>query len=180
MSQGTRETRRIYTGLGLWRVKPYVQVLVFVLQMKVQVVLGRTPLLALYWLTDKVDGPRVQVGYNMETYLKCQLQHYPVIFGLSSGAVDIFTSCLACQVSYRIRSLRRICRKIFGATNQVCWPHCQVSESSDGPDPLVGDDREPSWWGTRGTIVSHIALVWSKRLKQKSLCVDDKLLLEAT
>jgi hypothetical protein len=59
-----------YTGSGLRRVKPYVQFLVFVLRMKVQVVLRRTPLLDLYWLKDKVGGPRVQVGYNVETYLR--------------------------------------------------------------------------------------------------------------
>jgi hypothetical protein len=52
-------TRRVYSGPGLRRVKPYVQFLVFVLQLKVQVVLGWTPLPALYWLTDKVGGPGV-------------------------------------------------------------------------------------------------------------------------
>jgi hypothetical protein len=33
-------------------------------------VIGRTPLPALYWLTGKVVGPGVQVGYNRGTYLK--------------------------------------------------------------------------------------------------------------
>jgi hypothetical protein len=32
---------------------------------KLHVVLRRTPLPALYWLTDKVGGPRVQIGYNI-------------------------------------------------------------------------------------------------------------------
>jgi hypothetical protein len=27
--------------------------------------------------------------------------------------------------------------------------------SSGRPDPLVGHDREPSWWGPRGTNVSQ-------------------------
>jgi hypothetical protein len=32
---------------------------------KLHVVLRRMPLTALYWLTDKVGGPRVQIGYNI-------------------------------------------------------------------------------------------------------------------
>jgi hypothetical protein len=40
-------------------------------------------------------------------------------------------------------------------TDQVCWAHCQVSGSSCGPDPLIGDDHEPGRWGPRGTHVSQ-------------------------
>ena len=81
-AHGTRrETRRntgdtrVYTGSGLRRVKPYVQFLIVLLEgdalcmfsvCGVRVVLGRTPLAALYSLADKVGGPRVQVGYNLE------------------------------------------------------------------------------------------------------------------
>jgi hypothetical protein len=36
-----------------------------------------------------------------------------------------------------------------------CRPTCQLSESSGGPDPLVGDGREPGRWGPRGTHVSQ-------------------------
>jgi hypothetical protein len=44
---------------------------------------------ALYWLTDKVGGPRVQVGYNMETNLR-NVTTNPVIFGLIGDAADVF------------------------------------------------------------------------------------------
>ena len=55
-----------------------------------QRVLGTTSLTALYSLADKVDGPRVQVGYNLEP-ISSRLQHYPVISGLLGGAIDILT-----------------------------------------------------------------------------------------
>jgi hypothetical protein len=56
--------------------------------------------------------------------------------------------------------------------DKICWAHYQVSESSDGSDPLVGDYHEPGRWGPRGTHVSQFAglkdheyppssLVWS-------------------
>ena len=56
------------------------------------------------------------VGYN----------NYPVIHGLSGGATDVLT----CTPSLL---------EVVRATDQVCWVHLQVSESSDRPDPLVGD-----------------------------------------
>lgn len=37
--------------------------------------------------------------------------------------------------------------KVFRATDQVCWAHCQVGESSGGSNPLVGDGCYPVWWG---------------------------------
>jgi hypothetical protein len=32
--------------------------------------------------------------------------------------------------------------------------HCHVGESSDGPDPFVGDGCDTGQWGPRGTHVS--------------------------
>jgi hypothetical protein len=46
-------------------------------------------------------------------------------------------------------------QEVVWTANQVDWAHCQVSGSSGGPDPLVGDGREPSRRGSRGTYVSH-------------------------
>jgi hypothetical protein len=62
----------LYTGSGLRRVKPYVQLLVLYCCWgeRTYMVLGRTSLAALYSLADKVGGPGVHVGYNRETYLK--------------------------------------------------------------------------------------------------------------
>jgi hypothetical protein len=55
------------------------------------VVLRRTSLPALYWLTDKVGEPGFQVSYNRANLSLSWLQHYPMIFGLSSGTFDILT-----------------------------------------------------------------------------------------
>jgi hypothetical protein len=68
-SRDTR-TRRFYTGLGLGRVKPYVQLFgLYCVDLRwsvgyrcrcrggVRVVPWRTPLPALYWAMDKVGGP---------------------------------------------------------------------------------------------------------------------------
>jgi hypothetical protein len=41
------------------------------------------------------------------------------------------------------------------ATDQVGWAHCQVGESSGGPNPLVRDGHEPGWCGPLGTHVSQ-------------------------
>ena len=86
VAHGTRrKTRRntgdtrVYTGSGLRRVKLYVQLLVLYCSMRApdvdlsRHVLGRTSLAALYSLADKVGGPRVQVGYNLEP-ISSQLQ----------------------------------------------------------------------------------------------------------
>jgi hypothetical protein len=62
-------------------------------------------------------------------------------------------------------------------TNQVGWAHWQVDGSSGRPDPLVGDDHEPSRWGHRGTQVvelstGRIACTSVKKLEQISLAAD--------
>ena len=74
-------------------------------------VLGRTSLAALYSLADKVGGPRVEAGYNLEP-ISSRLQHYPIISGLIGSAVDVLT-CTPSLITvsdqvflpYRIRSL---------------------------------------------------------------------------
>jgi hypothetical protein len=118
-------------------------------------VLRRMPLAALYWPTDKVGG----VESNSVTTWKpiyCRLQHNPMISRLSGGAT-VFMSCIAHQVTRTnwIKLYGGIFWKVFGATNQVCWAHCHVDESSDGPEPLVRDDHKPGRWGPRGTHVSQ-------------------------
>jgi hypothetical protein len=74
------------------------------------------------------------------------------------------TSWRALQVLYQIRSSGGIFWKVFRATEQVCWAHCQVSESSDGSGPFVRDDRNPSRWEPRCTHVSH----WCHGIKLQS------------
>jgi hypothetical protein len=69
LCDGTRNTRN--TTSVYWFGPPESKTLHPVLNcIDESVVLGRTPLPALYWLTDKVGRPGVQVDYNKETYLK--------------------------------------------------------------------------------------------------------------
>jgi hypothetical protein len=158
MAHGTQRTHRVYTGSGLLRVKPYVQFLIVLLWMDAAYDLssgGRPCSPYISWHTRQGQWTRVEVGYNREP-IASRLQHNPIFFGLSGSTDDIFMSCLARQViqTDQIRSFGRIFWKVFGATDRVYWARCQVGDSSDVPDLLVGDGREPGRWGPRGTLVS--------------------------
>jgi hypothetical protein len=98
------------------------------------VVLGRTPLPALYRLTDKVAGPRVQVGYNMETYLKS-------VTTLSRDLRTDWRRDRRLDVHSKSRIGLGLLEESSGRSSgpQIrSFGQCQVDESSDGPDPLVG------------------------------------------
>jgi hypothetical protein len=57
-------------GSGLLRVKPYIKFLIVLMWMTWGNLIWGSVLPALYCLTDKVGGPRVQVSYNRETNLR--------------------------------------------------------------------------------------------------------------
>jgi hypothetical protein len=149
MTHGTQGTWWVYIGSGLRRVKHYVQFLVVLIWSWSSE--GRPYPPYIGWQTRLVnlDSKSVTIG---QTYL---LVGYNIILWYLDCLAAHSTSWRVLRVLYRIRSAGEILWKVFGATDHVCWAHCQVGEFYDGLDSLDGDNYEPGQWGPRGTHVSH-------------------------
>jgi hypothetical protein len=170
MAHGTQKTRQVYTCLGLRRVKPYVQFLVCIAS-EVEGEFTSRDSLAHIILADRQGQFNQSPGWLRLGTLS--LIGYTIVLR-SSGCLAVRpTSWCALQVVYQIRSSARIFWKVFWAIDQVGRAHCQVGESSDGPDPLVRDGRELSLWGPRGTHVSQTCAAEQKSEASILSLIDD-------
>jgi hypothetical protein len=109
-------TRRFYTGSGLRRVKPYVQffgLYCFRGEITRQPVPGRTPLHALYWVTDKVGGPESK-SVTTEKPISSQLQHEKLI---RAALIRLDFLVLHAKLSSRLWNLLEGLQEVVWATN---------------------------------------------------------------
>jgi hypothetical protein len=76
----------------------------------------------------EVGGPRVQIGYNVESYL----------YGLQTISRDIRTGGRRCAASCVLFCTPSV-TEVSGVMDKVFWAHMQIGGSSDRSDPLVTD-----------------------------------------
>jgi hypothetical protein len=133
MPHGIREIQRVYTGLGLWRVKPYVQFLIIFLWMWLDTC-PRGNTLALLILANG-QGRWTQSPGRLHTWkpISSRLQHNPVMFRLSGGTIDVLCLVLHAKLPHR--------------SNKVVWGNL-LEGLRDHISCLLGplSGKQVFWW----------------------------------
>jgi hypothetical protein len=70
--------------------------------------------------------------------------------------LDLYAKLFSCLDKVVGGIFWKVFRRSCGPPTRSVGPTDKIGRSSSRPDPLVGDDREPGRWGSKGTHVSHL------------------------